>query len=165
MPVGLTIEEVFKIAVQMEEMGAEFYRKGAALVGDKRVSKVLYDLAVMEDHHATTFMNMLKNLLRFMGKKSYVSKNEEFLHLLVDDYVFFLATSPTDVISEGANVREIIQLAIQKEKESVVFYSFFQRLFERDEDKKKVEAIVNEELQHIATLRRALGISCHQMKT
>ena len=44
-------EEIFKIAMRIEENGAAFYRKAADLQADAENKKLLLQLAVMEDGH------------------------------------------------------------------------------------------------------------------
>ena len=50
--------EVFEMAIQIENNGAAFYRKAAGLQPDESNRKFLEKMAAMEDHHKSTFEAM-----------------------------------------------------------------------------------------------------------
>ena len=48
-------DEIFEMAVRIEENGAAFYRKAGELQADAETKKFLQGLAAMEDQHKKTF--------------------------------------------------------------------------------------------------------------
>ena len=53
--------EVFEMAIRIEENGAAFYRKAAELQSDESNQDFLRKLAAMEDAHKVSFNEMQKN--------------------------------------------------------------------------------------------------------
>ena len=64
--------------------------------------------------------------------------------------------SPDEELSGNETIREILEIALNSEKESVVFYSGLKRLVPPKAGKDKVEAIIVEELSHVTALLNKL---------
>ena len=60
MPNEFNANDIFEIAVKIEQNGAKFYRNAAKQVEEEKHKKFLLELASMEDDHETTFANMQK---------------------------------------------------------------------------------------------------------
>ena len=54
--------EMFEMAIRIEEEGAQFYRKAAEFQSEEENRSVLENLATMEDFHKQTFEEMRENL-------------------------------------------------------------------------------------------------------
>jgi len=62
MVIGFNADEVFEMAIQIEENGATFYRKAAELQSDAENREFLEKLAAMQDSHKATFIEIRKML-------------------------------------------------------------------------------------------------------
>ncbi|MBW2334990.1 MAG: rubrerythrin, partial [Deltaproteobacteria bacterium] len=62
MAIGFNADEVFEMAIRIEENGAAFYRKAAGLQSDTENREFLEKLAAMEDGHKATFIEIRKTL-------------------------------------------------------------------------------------------------------
>ena len=155
MSITFNADEVFEMAEEMEINGARFYRKAAENTSDSQTKQMLLDMANMEDGHLKTFQNIRKELGDSeMEPMAFDPDNEGALYLqaMADAHGYEGKKSPTEELTGNETPKEILEIALNSEKESVVFYSGLKSLVSLKAGRDKVEAIVLEELAHIATL-------------
>jgi len=155
---NFNVDEVFTIAEQIERNGATFYRKAAKFAKDTVIKRQLLELAEMEDSHEKTFAGMHS---AYTGdKKSLVfdsdSEAATYLEAFAGDYVFNLKSNPADKIGEHLSIKNVLKLAITLEKDSVVFYLAIAEVMLDDNNHNAIDAIIGEELKHIALLSAIL---------
>ncbi|MBN2083318.1 ferritin family protein [bacterium] len=154
-----SIDEIFEIAEQIERNGAKFYRSAAELTRDTEQQRLLTNLAAMEDEHERTFAGLRKQLVTDLKRESVYEPEDiaaQYLWAWADKAVFDMEGDPFAVLTSGADIKEILRVAIGREKESVVYYEGLKGGISVDADRAKVEAIIQEELQHVAMLTRAI---------
>ena len=91
MMITFNADEVFEMAEQIERNGAAFYRKAAENFRGLDLSKVLLDLAAMEDDHEREFRAMRLELppkLRTEEKFDPTGEGALYLHAMVQGEVF-----------------------------------------------------------------------------
>lgn len=147
------VDEIFEIAENIERNGADFYRKAAETVSDARAKRLLLDLAAMEDEHEKTFVRLRSDLASHeKGGTVFDPEGQAVLYLkaLADTRVFF--EKELDVSS----LEKIYASALAAEKDSIVFYLGMKDLVPEDLGKKRIDAIIKEEMAHIRLLGRDL---------
>jgi len=155
---NFNVDEVFTIAEQIERNGATFYRKAVKFAKDTAIKRQLLELAKMEDSHEKSFAGMHS---AFTGdKKSLVfdsnSEAATYLEAFAGDYVFNLKSNPADKIGGHHSIKNVLKLAITLEKDSIVFYLGVAKVMLDDNNRQAIEAIIDQELQHIALLSAIL---------
>ena len=156
---NFNIDEIFEIAEEIERNGAKFYRAAADIVDDRDQLLMLTDLAAMEDEHERTFAAMRKELADGLKRESVYEPDDlaaQYLWAWASKAVFDVDTDPFAVLAGGADMDEILKVAIGREKESIVYYEGLKAGVGPD-DKTKVDAIIQEEMLHVAILSKALG--------
>ena len=154
--------EIFEMAEQIERNGVKFYRKAAQSISDRDVRQTLLDLADMEAEHEETFAGMRKQLsdddreLRVFDPENEVAL---YLQAMASGHVFDLKKDPGEQLTGTETVEDILKLAIDAEKNSIVFYLGLKDFVPVKAGKDKVEAIIKEEMGHIAVLNRRLPAS------
>jgi rubrerythrin len=151
--------EIFEMAEQVERNGAKFYRKAAEIIPDTKMQQILLDLAAMEDRHERTFAEMRKQISPKQRELvTYDPENEASLYLqaMADGHVFDVNKDISLQLSEKESVEEILKMAIQAEKDSIVFYLGLKDFVPAEAGKEKVEDIIDEERGHIVVLSRQL---------
>jgi len=154
--------EIFEMAEQIERNGVKFYRKAAEGISDRDVRQMLLDLADMEAEHEETFAGMRKQLSdRERELRVFDPENEAALYLqaMANGHVFDLKKDPSEQLTGTETVEDILKLAIDAEKDSIVFYLGLKDFVPAKAGKDKVEAIIKEEMGHIAVLNRRLPAS------
>jgi len=157
MSIAFNADEVFEMAEEIERNGAKFYREAAGKTKNPEVHEMFLNMASMEDGHMRTFQEMRKGLSeQEKGETAYDPYDEASLYLqaLADSKGFEGMRSPTQKLTGKESVGELLEIAIGAEKNSVLYYVGLKDLVPVGAGRDKVEAIIREEIRHIADLRR-----------
>jgi rubrerythrin len=146
-------DEIFEMALQIEQNGEKFYRDSAKKVKDSEAQDLLTKLADMEIEHQKVFKGM-KLALTAADKKAmtFDPNNEAGLYLasLANTKVFFKKDIDTSKL-EG-----IFKSALAAEKDSIAFYLGMRDLVPVGSGREKIEEIIKEEMRHIRILGERL---------
>ncbi len=160
MSVTFNADEVFEMAEQIERNAARFYRDVAASASDQKMKNMFLRMASMEDSHLKTFREMRTVLSdREKGGTVFDPYDEatQYLQALADSKGFEGMRSPTERLTGQESPRELLEIAINAEKNSVLYYVGLKDLVPTEAGRDKVEAIIQEEVRHVADLRRYLN--------
>lgn len=161
MSVTFNADEVFEMAEQIERSGAKFYREAAEKASDTQTKEMFLNMASMEDTHLRTFEEMRKELGdREKGSTVFDPYDEAAMYLqaLADSKGFEGMRSPTEKLTGRESTQELLEIAIGAEKNSVLYYVGLKDLVSARAGQDKVEAIIKEEVRHVADLRRRLNV-------
>ncbi|MBF0201815.1 MAG: ferritin family protein [Desulfamplus sp.] len=147
MSIKLSAEKIFKMAMEIEANGAQFYKDAARKVDGKAEKEFLISLARMEEEHGTLFGDIL-GLFNDDGSDSGDDHDDALIYLkaLADTKMFFKTDPP------GSTMEEILHSAIKAEQDSVIFYLGLMDMLSDQKDKRRVDAIIREEMEHIKQL-------------
>jgi len=155
MGITFNANEIFEMAEEIERNGAKFYRRASANSPDEETRQMLLDMAVMEDEHLKTFQQMREELSgREKEAMVFDPDNQSALYLqaMADARGYEGKIAPAKELTGNETPKEIIEIALNSEKESVVFYFGLKGCVPVKAGRDKVEAIIIEELGHITTL-------------
>ena len=156
-----TAGEVFEIAIEIERNGACFYRKAAANVADATARQELLELAAMEDNHEVTFTDLKRYLVTDEPALEWFDADSEaviYLQNFAAGQIFDM-TKGMDVAA-GTPLADILQFALQRERDSVVFFLGLKDMMPEDDKRTLVDSIIKQEMGHIALLgKRLLEVS------
>ncbi|MHC4622975.1 MAG: ferritin family protein [Planctomycetota bacterium] len=159
MGISFTADEIFEMAEEIERNGAEYYREAARNASDKDIKQMLLNMAAMEEGHLSTFEQMRKEVSgRENDTISFDPDNQGAMYLraVADARGMEGRISPTKKLTGNESPKEVLDIAINSEKDSVVFYLNLKDLVPVRAGRDKVEGIIIEELSHITTLVRTL---------
>jgi len=160
MTVAFNADEIFEMAEQIERNGARFYGEVATKASDRTMKEMFLNLAAMEDGHLHTFQEMRRGLSdQEKGGTPFDPDNEAALYLqaMADTKGFEGMRSPTQKLTGKESMQELFEIAIEAEKNSVVFYVGLKGVVGERAGRDKVESIIREEVGHAAQLRRQLA--------
>ena len=155
MSITFNADEVFEMAEEIESNGAKFYRQAAEKATDENIKQLLLDMASMESHHLKTFGEMREQLNAKEKEETVYDPDDEaaqYLQTMADSRGWEGRVSPTQQLTGTESMTELLEIALNSEKESVVFYFGLKSLVSEKAGKDKVEKIILEELKHISTL-------------
>jgi rubrerythrin len=159
MVVNLNASEIFEIAVQIERNGAKFYRRAAELFDDSRVHNLFLQLAEWEIAHEQVFADM-RNELIAQGPEISTFETESDVIFDVQSMaglaVFGNSIGPSAELTGKESVTDILRIAIEKEKDSIIFYTGLKDFVSAKTAKDKVADIIKEEMRHIRILNQSL---------
>lgn len=150
--------EVFDIAAQIERNGADFYRKAAEIFDESEISRLFLELAGWEAEHEKIFSDMKKQLAE-SNPETAENRTEESppeKKLIAGLAVFGIRPDPAGEFDGKENKIDIIKRAIDKEKDSIVFYTGIKDFVCSGVAKEKIDDIIKEELGHIKVLNEIL---------
>jgi rubrerythrin len=159
MTINFNADEIFEMAEQIERNASKFYLEAARKTSEEAMQKMFIDLAAMEDSHVRIFQEMRNKLS--------ASEREPMLLDPDNEAALYLQTMADSHGSEGKRdlktrltgkepMEEVLAIAVNAEKNSIVFYTVLKGLIS-PEGKDKVEAIIDEEIGHLAVLKMQLA--------
>ncbi|MHC4326134.1 MAG: rubrerythrin [Planctomycetota bacterium] len=158
MTVTFNAIEVFEIAEQIERNGANFYIKAAELFDDLDTQKLFLRLAEWEMEHERIFAQMKHQLPGPTWHQS-TSEPDDLLpdpRVMAGMAVFGIRSKPAEELRGRQSRTDILRRAVEKEKDSIVFYHGLKEFVPTDADKGKINNIIKEEMKHIVFLDQSL---------
>jgi len=155
MGITFNADEIFEMAEQIERNGAKFYREAADKASDNEIREMLLDMANMEQGHLQIFEQMRKELKGREKEPPIFDPDNQagaYLQAMADARSYEGRISPERKLTGSESMKEIVEIALNSEKESVVFYYGLKGLVPPKAGREKIEAIIMEELSHITTL-------------
>ncbi len=151
--------EIFEMAEQIERNGIKFYSKAAQNISKPDIRQMLLDLADMEREHEEIFAGMKRQLSPEERElMTFDPENEMALYLqaMASGHVFDLKKDLSQQLTGKETVKDILKMAIEAEKDSIVFYLGMVRFVPAQIGKDKVDDIIREEQGHLALLSSKL---------
>ena len=143
--------EILEMAAEIETKGAKFYRKAAKYNVAGR--ELLQQIAAQEDIHYQTFEDMRRTLAsNEKGGYDPYGETDLYMKAMVEGFAFEINKDPAKALTGKETLQDILKTAIQMEKDSIVFYFGLKQMVPPAFGKKKLEAIIQEEMTHIAWL-------------
>jgi len=160
MPITFNADEVLEMAEQIERNGAKFYREAAKKAPERQIKDMFLRLAAMEDTHLRVFQQMRTTLSdQDKGGTTFDPEGEASLYLqaMADDRGFEGMKGRNVKLTGKESTRELLEIAINAEKNSILYYVGLKEMVPTETGRDKVEAIIREEVGHAAELRRQLA--------
>ncbi len=154
-------QDIFEIAIEIERNGATFYRNAAAVMTEDAERRELLELAAMEDQHEIVFSALAKRLIgEHPDTEWFNAQNEaaEYLQSFAAGQIFDMRAAQPPALTSKTPMRTVIEFAIQRELESVAFYTGLKDAVPDAANKLLIEKIIREEMGHITLLGRKLAV-------
>ncbi len=159
MAVELNAFDVFEIAEKIERNGAKFYLKAAELFDDFNIRSLFQELAGWELRHEQVFANMRKQLSELSSELRTFRPEDDLLldaQAMAGLAVFGIKSDSSEEFSGKQSKSDIIKIAIEKEKDSIVYYTGLKDFVPDRAGKDKIDDIIKEEMHHVRILKQSL---------
>ena len=150
-----TIREIIDIAIKIEKNGENFYREAMEKISNPALKPVLLFLADQEHEHAQWFEKLKDKTKTAEGEQKVAEIGEAMLQSLVGDQIFSLDDAN---LSELDTVESLIELGVELEKDTILFYQMLHSFIEDPDTLKGLDEIIAEESRHIEILREYGGV-------
>jgi len=159
MGISFNADEIFAMAVEIERTAAKFYRKAAENASDENIKQALLRFAIMEDAHEIIFESMVNQIRQESAKVVYDPDGvgEAYLRAIADSRGWEGKASPEKELTGDETIQDVLNSALSAEKESIAFYTGLKEIVSSEEGKLQVEAIIREEMTHVAQLTKMLA--------
>lgn len=160
MSITFNADEIFAMAIEIEQNGAKFYRKAAEHAETEEIKEMLLGMAIMEDGHEDGFKAMRSELTD--ADKEQVTFDPEgeaelYLQSMADSHGTEGKKSVDVELTGKESVKEILETALNAEKDSIIFYLSMRKFLPSQSGKDKVNDIIAEEIGHITLLGNQLA--------
>ena len=152
-----TADDVFAMAVRMEENGKAFYLAAAERTRDPQLNKLFQELATMEDGHIVVFGNLRGRLMEFFPAQTVWDPEglaESYLSATADTHVFTVEAA-TERLKGIKTANQILDMAIQFERDSVAFFLGMKEVLPDPKGKGEIDELILAEMSHIQMLSSA----------
>lgn len=159
MGITFNVKEILEIAVEIEKNGQAFYRRGSQIVREDDAQAMLIKLAEWEAVHESIFANMLASLGGKDTALQILDPNGEavkYLQAIADGKIFKTGVPVEQVIPDGATMCDVLWDALEREKDTVVFYVAFKAIVPPGDDRENLERIILEEVGHVRYISEEL---------
>ena len=108
----------------------------------------------MEDRHEKLFKEMQQELKKKSGTQEIAIDEEpaRYLQAVAGGYVFPISADPSDKLTGKETLSDVINFALEIEKDSIVFYLGIREAMPEQLGKLDIYQIIKEELRHITVL-------------
>jgi rubrerythrin len=151
--------EVLEMAQRIERNGVSFYRKAAEQAASQDLRQILQKLAADEVDHEKIFAEMAEHLAAEERKVTLfepVTEIADYLVTLADSKVFNLSSDFSSQLTGKETVADILKVALDKEKDSIIFYLGLRDYIPAQASKDTVDAVLRQELGHVNILTQQL---------
>ncbi|HOP94319.1 MAG: ferritin family protein [Dictyoglomaceae bacterium] len=142
--------DLLEMAIHIEEEGEKFYKMLEDKAEKEDLKRFFSFLAIEEKKHAITFKEIYKEIEKEGFISAYPDEEaNKYLHAFVDSQVFI---NWDDMMKRSYfNIEEVLNIAINLEKDSILFYYELER-FIPEKDKKILHEIIKQEKNHLLQL-------------
>jgi rubrerythrin len=151
-----TADDVFAMAVRIEENGNAFYAGVAEKTDDPQAKELFEELARMEEGHILAF-KALRGLLPGSSSDAVWDPErlaESYLQATADTHIFTKEAAQKRV-AEVQTPLEGLDMALQFEKDSIAFFIGMKEILPDVEGRGKIDALINQEMDHYRMLTAA----------
>ena len=152
---GFNADEVFKMAIEIENNGRRFYEKVQDMVDDPRIKDIFAMLAQAEIEHKERFSRLKKELPE-QTKESTVwdpdNETDQYLKMMAGMHVFRERDGVDKALAQVNTAEDALRLAMGFEKDSIVFFLSMQDATEEMQGQKLIGQLVHEEMGHLKKL-------------
>ena len=152
-------DDIFELAMKIEENGAAFYRTAASRQPDETHREILERLATMEDRHKLTFEKMRKALSQVEKTQTVFDPGgdaSQYLAAMADTHGGEGSPKTADALTGKETMKEILEIALGLEKESILFYVGLREMVPPEYGRDRLDDIIKEEQRHVIQISSLL---------
>ena len=143
--------EIVELGVQIEKNGRDFYDTLTKKSKHKEARRIFEYLSGEEEKHIATFEKILSSVHKYEPVESYPGEYFAYMNALASDYVFTQKGKGKEIARGIGSDIKAINMGIQFEKDSIVFYGGIKRVVP-EFDHKIVDELIKQEQDHLRQL-------------
>lgn len=158
-----TADDVFAMAVRIEENGHAFYTGAAQKAEDPTVKNLFEELAEMEAGHVVAFKALRSDLPGSFPADAVWDPEglgESYLQATADTHIFTIETA-ADRLAGIETAMDALYMALQFEKDSVAFFLGMKEVLPDPKGKVEIDNLIKSEMEHV----RMLTVVMKQLQT
>jgi len=147
--------EIFQVAIEIKENARAFYEKAQHLIQDPEVQKLFADLAREEVEHKNRIGSLKAGLPSDIEPAMAADPENEldlYVKAMADQHVFRSCGALNVQLDQIKDVKDALKLALQFEKDSVIFFLGMQEATCEGRDRDVINLLLKEEQSHVRRL-------------
>jgi len=160
MSISFSGSELINIAIDIERRGITFYDIMTKSTDNAAARDVFQHLANMEREHMQIFQGMLGKVDKYQPTEIYPGEYAGYVQSLVDSAVFTDDLITSEMATRTNSAVEALELAIEAEKDSILFYYEMRDIMSK-RAYSTINEIITEEKEHLrelSELKRKLAV-------
>jgi rubrerythrin len=149
-----TTHEILDLAIQVEKNGEAVYREAQQHMKDRGLASLFAWLADEETKHAEWFSELKNKVKSDDVDPALQEMGQTILRDVLGDQSFSLKEVN---LSQLADTGQILEKAIEFEKDTVIFYEMIGSFVEDEGTLAHLQSIIEEEKRHVQALRDLLS--------
>jgi len=145
------VSDILEVAVRIERIGLDFYKTLSGIATNSQAKDAFSFLAAEEEKHIGVFRKLLEKSADYTVRLQYPGEYELYLEGVASRNVFIQQKMQDKKIIAAVDVSEAIEVGMDFETQSILFYSEFLNSFKGD-DQKCLNEVIKEEKGHFAKL-------------
>ena len=145
--------DIIDLAIQIEKNGEKVYRDALQKISNHSLASLLEWLADEEAEHVTWFSNLKPTITEAPVDPHLEEMGTTMLQRVLGDQTFSLKDVDFSRIDQ---IDDLIKLAIEFERDTVVFYEMIESLIDDKETMDHLKKIIHEEERHVQVLEELL---------
>jgi len=141
-----TLAEVYDLGVRIEKNGEKFYRDAFNQAWSKPIADMLRLLAEEEVKHVDFFVKRMDDLKQKRETPFLDEMGTSMLKDILGNQTFSLKEAD---VSKMKSVEELVTLAIEFEKDTILFYEMVGSFITDDDARRELKEIIEEEERHV----------------
>ena len=156
MSINFSSSEIFEMAERIERDGADFYSKASQMFDNPYIHDLLLKFSRWEKRHEETFSQMRQQLSAPQNKQDDFEPETDLSLYLETMQGLDVFKNKTKELTGNERMRDVIKKAIEKEKDSIVFYLALKPFVSAEAARAKIQEIIDDEMEHIGILTVSL---------
>jgi rubrerythrin len=146
-------EDVFTMAIRIEENGSNFYSLAAARAANPTARDLFRDLAAMEEGHVRAFKTLRSELSNSLSPLVWDPEGlaESYLQAAADTHIFTVEAA-NERLEKDMSAQQVLETAMQFEKDSVAFFVGMKEILPDPNGKAEIDKLIKAEMDHIRML-------------
>jgi rubrerythrin len=145
--------DIIDLAIQIEKNGEKVYRDALGGVKDQSIASILQWLADEEVEHAKWFSELKQAVRKVPVDRRVEDMGRDILQGILGEQSFSLKEAD---LQDPGSIENLINMAIEFEKDTVLFFEMFESFLEDRESLESLNRIIEEERRHIQVLEEYL---------
>lgn len=143
--------ELANFAMAIEKNGLEFYRVLTEKTKEKEAKELFSFMAKEEEGHYYFFEKLSSKLASYEMPEVEDEEYKDYMRQLVDSHVFTTNINAAELAQKADNPITAIDLALNFEKDTIIFFSHLKKIMPLGEQT-SLDEIIKEENRHIKKL-------------
>ncbi|MFP4681837.1 MAG: ferritin-like domain-containing protein [Chitinispirillaceae bacterium] len=153
-------EEIFSIGIQIEKNGRLYYQTVADNSSDQELKTLFSSLARWEENHIEIFEKLSSEMPENQKYQNLFDPDDSvhlYLKAVADSHIFVKNSDIEKLALSCNSPGDALELALQFEKDSVVFYSSMKEFVREDLGRNQLDKLIHEELTHVGQITKELN--------